>query len=118
MLRTISTAAATAVSFSDADEPGIYTLKQGGLESLLAVNLAAAECRTKPLMPDRLEQLGVTLGEQKSVEALKSDQRLMRNKELESSQKLWRWGMLAALAFVAVETWMGGRAAAPSLSGI
>lgn len=109
---------ATAVSFSDADEPGIYTLKQGGLESLLAVNLAAAECRTKPLMPDRLEQLGVTLGEQKSVEALKSDQRLMRNKELESSQKLWRWGILAALAFVAVETWMGGRAAAPSLSGI
>lgn len=109
---------AMAGSFSDADEPGIYTLKQGGRESLLAVNLASDECRTKPLMPDRLEQLGVTLGEQKSLEALISDQRLMRNKELEGSQKLWRWGILAALAFVAVETWMGGRAANPSLSGV
>ncbi len=35
----------------------------------------------------------------------------MLNVELEGRQKLWRWVILAALAFLAVETWLAGRLA-------
>ena len=102
--------------FEGAFEPGIYQLKQGDEVATLAVNLSADESRTKSMLPDRLEQLGLTLGEKRSVEAIAQEQRLMRNKELEGSQKLWRLGILFALAFVAIETWLGGRTAGPALS--
>ena len=100
-------------SFNQADEPGMYEVQQGGNQYVWAVNLSAEESRTKPLLPDRLEQLGLQLGKQKSVELLQTEQRQMRSKELEGKQKLWRWGILAALVAVAMETWIGGRSAKP-----
>ncbi len=75
----------------------------------MAVNLVHGESRTQPLAPDRLEQLGVQLGEHERVEVLREEQRQMRNRELESRQKLWRWGVLAALMAIACETWLGAR---------
>lgn len=103
-------------SFNEAVEPGIYEIRQGNRQYDLAVNVAALESRTNPLLRDRLEQLGLTLGKQKSVDLLANEQRQMRNKELEGNQKLWRWGILAALVFVALETWVGARSARPILS--
>ncbi len=105
-----------ATSFDDVEEPGIYTLKQNGRETALAVNLTRNESHTTAMMPDQLEQLGLKLGEQKSLDAMKKEKRLMRNKELESNQKLWRWGVLAALVAVAMETWMAGRLARPAFN--
>lgn len=99
--------------FEDADVTGIYEVQQGDRKFSMAVNLSPNECRTKPLMPDQLEQLGLKLGKQKSVAVMESEQRQMRSKELEGKQKLWRWGILAALVAVALETWLGGRARQP-----
>ena len=95
--------------FDAADEPGIYQLTQGMEQFSLAVNLPPEESRTNPLLPDRLAQLGIPLGKQKSAEALRKQQRQMRNKELEGRQKLWRWGILAALGAVTIETWLSSR---------
>lgn len=103
-------------SFKEVDEPGIYQVQQGENQFALAVNLSADESRTQPLLPDRLEQLGLQLGKQKSVELLETEQRQMRSKELEGKQKLWRWGILAALVAVAMETWIGGRSAKPIIT--
>jgi hypothetical protein len=36
--------------------------------------------------------------------------------EVESRQKLWRWLIIAALAFVLVETWFAARASRPVLA--
>jgi thiosulfate reductase cytochrome b subunit len=80
------------------------------------VNLSTDESRTKPLLPDRLEQIGLQLGKQKTVTALRKEQRQMRNKELEGRQKLWRLGILAALVAVAIETGLSGRANQPVVS--
>ena len=74
------------------------------------MNLSTDESRTQPLFLDRLEQLGLKLGEQPTVESLRREQRQMRNKELESSQKLWHWVILAALVALALETGLGARA--------
>lgn len=102
-------------SFTAADLPGIYQVTRGSEEYALAVNLPSAESRTAPMLPDRLEQLSVRLGEARSIESLKKEQRQMRNKELEDRQKLWRWGILAALCAIALETGLSkGRGADPT----
>ena len=100
-----------AATFADSNEPGIYQIQQGAKRYKVAVNLAAAESQTERLLPDRLEQLGLRLGKQRSVEDLESEQRQMRNKELEGKQKLWRWGIVAALLFVGLETLVSSRSA-------
>ena len=103
-------------SFAETSEPGIYAFRRGGESWKVAVNIPPDESRTKPLTEDRLEQFGVQLGEQQPVEVLQEQQRQMRNKELESRQKLWRWGVFAALMLVATETWLGGRQRQPEAS--
>ena len=97
--------------FEEANEPGLYEVQQGTQQYKFAVNLAASETQTEALLPDRLEQLGLRLGKQRSVESLKADQRQMRNKELEGKQKLWRWGIVVALVFVALETLLSSQSA-------
>jgi hypothetical protein len=103
-------------SFGKVSEPGIYEVQQGEDQFSIAVNLSTDESRTKPLLPDRLEQIGLQLGKQKTVTALRKEQRQMRNKELEGRQKLWRLGILAALVAVAIETGLSGRANQPAVS--
>lgn len=103
--------AADSNVFSDASEPGIYRVQQGARQFSLAVNLPKAESQTEALMPDQLEQLGLSLGKQKTVDSMKTEQRQMRNKELEGNQKLWRWGILIALALIALETLLSSRVA-------
>lgn len=96
-------------SFNETNDPGIYQIQQGTNQFLVAVNLPPAESQTDPLAPDRLEQLGLSLGKQKTVAAMRTEQRQMRAKELEGRQKLWRWGILAALTAITLETWLSGR---------
>ena len=102
--------ASMAENFGGADAPGIYAVRRGTDEFAFAVNLAHDESRTRPLAPEQLEQLGIRLGKQERVETLREEQRQLRNMELESRQQLWRWGILAALVAIALETWGGGRA--------
>ncbi len=102
-------------AFTDTNNPGIYEIQQGGQSYKVAVNLAKEESRTSTLLPGRLEQLGVSLGEKRTVVATEMEQRQMRNKELEGRQKFWRWGVLGALCFVVGETLLTRRSGAGAL---
>lgn len=95
--------------FADTNVPGMYTITQGTQSYKVAVNLAKEESRTDPLLPGRLEQLGVDLGAKRLVAVSETEQRQMRNKELEGRQKFWRWGVLGALGLIAGETWLSRR---------
>jgi len=95
-------------SFQETDQPGIYELEAGGLRRRIAVNIFPGESKTAPLPVEELEQRGVRLG----VQTEETDrQRQMRDLELESSQKLWRWLLVAALGLLILETWIAGRIA-------
>ena len=95
--------------FLETEEPGMYTVRQRGLSYQFAVNLSKEESRTDPMLPGRLEQLGVSLGAEGQQEMTEAEQRQMRNKELESRQKFWRWGVLGALGLIVGETWLSRR---------
>ena len=105
--------AANANTFDDTSEPGIYELRTGEGSDYFAVNVPLAESQTKPLDRSELEQRGVKLGNQRSMSEIQQQQRQMRDVELESRQKLWRWGILAALLAVALETWLADRRPRP-----
>ena len=94
---------------SDAvDQPGVYQYDDGKAMRSFAVNLHAAESRTEPMAATSLERFGVRLGEQETSEQAETRQRQLRDLELESRQRVWQWLLLAALALLALETWLGG----------
>jgi hypothetical protein len=96
-------------------EPGIYsvswTTDSGPRKSLFAVNLDPLESRTSPLGLDELAAIGVPLanaaGEEPSVE----EKRQLQSRELEASQRVWQWLILAGLLLLLLETWLAGRTA-------
>lgn len=85
-------------------KPGIYQLQAGAESKPIAVNIAPRELELSKLDPDRLEQLGVTTGALPTAELVRDQQRQMRNTELEKQQQVWRWCILIAVIFIAVET--------------
>ncbi len=97
-------------ALSETNQIGIYQLvtSEEGSEEM-AVNLAPDESRTVPLDPTALEQHGVQLGAFEQASDLEDRQRQMRDVELESRQQIWRWLLVAALAVLAVETYVAGR---------
>jgi hypothetical protein len=106
--------AADSSSFDRTDMPGVYRIDANGEQVAFAVNLDPAESKTQPLPVETLEQLGCKLYKGLSDPAASEQaRRQMLNAELEGRQKLWRWVILAALAILAVETWLAGRLARP-----
>jgi hypothetical protein len=97
-----------AAAFTGTDEPGIYTLSSPQGDRPFAVNLAGNESQTVPLEVEQLEQLSVLLGTQSSQSEEYERLRQLRDRELESKQKLWKWLVLAALVVVGAETWLAG----------
>ncbi len=97
-----------ASAFTGTDEPGIYTLTSPQGDRPFAVNLAGNESQTVPLEVEQLEQLSVLLGTQSSQSEEYERLRQLRDRELESKQKLWKWLVLAALVVVGAETWLAG----------
>ena len=88
------------------DAPGIYSA--GG--SQFAVNLSPSESRTAPMPIDELEQLGVPLGaSSQTLAAARVQAQRFQAAEAENQQKLWRWLILGALAFLVAETFLAGR---------
>jgi len=57
----------TEESFSQTDEPGIYTIESADESRLFAVNVSAKESRTAPMPVEDIEKLGVLLDEGKAV---------------------------------------------------
>jgi hypothetical protein len=103
--------AADADRFTDTKEPGVYRATSAAEELRFAVNLAAAESNTAPLELEQLEQLGVRVGTDLTRAERLQRERQKRDTELESSQKVWRWMLVAMLGLLVVETWWAGRAA-------
>jgi hypothetical protein len=96
--------------FVDTYEVGVYEFASPSAKWTVAVNMEAAESHVEPLDVGELEKRGVLLGKSETQEAFARRQRQMRDIELESRQKLWRWLIVAALCALAVETYVAGRA--------
>jgi hypothetical protein len=96
--------------FSQTDRPGIYTVTSVQPPFRFAVNLAAEESKTAPLPTEELQRLGVPLKAEGILTAKQVARKelQLRAAELENRQKLWRWLIVAALAVVLLETWLGG----------
>ena len=87
------------------EKPGIYRVAVGEAnESALAVNIQPDESKTEPMDIDQLSQFGISIGRTMTNEELESKIRQMRDTELESQQKLWRWLIVAVIAILAIET--------------
>jgi len=102
---------ADADSFTETGEPGIYRVRGAADELRFAVNLAAAESNTAPLELEQFQQLGVKMGTDLTRAERLERIRQKRDTELENSQKVWRWMLVAVLGLLVVETWWAGRAA-------
>jgi hypothetical protein len=100
-----------ATAFDGTDQPGIYRLRTGDDEYLFAVNVAAAESDTSEMGIERLEQLGITLGQQQTQTEEFDRLRQLRDRELEGRQKIWKWLIVAALCVLGLETFLAGRRA-------
>ena len=102
--------------FAKTASPGLYTVKQSSGDWRFAVNLPPRESRTAPLAPEQLETLGVPLksNTRELTEAeVSARQELMQREELEQSQQLWRWSLIAAIALLIAETLWARRSVRP-----
>jgi len=90
------------------ERPGVYRVDDGDLERLIAVNIAESESQTEPLADDDLERMGVVIGRTVPAELEAQSQRQLRDVELESQQRLWRWLLIGVLGLLALETLVGG----------
>jgi hypothetical protein len=101
-----------------ADAPGLFKVSEGSKSYKVAVNLDPAESKTGSLDIDALRSMGVPLRAQ-AMRNLDQENRARKTAaaiEVESRQKLWRWLIIAALAFVLVETWFAARLSRPVLA--
>lgn len=105
------------------DLPGLYTLEIPGIPEPLrfAVNLDPTESRTIPLPLEDLERHGVALGDPGARTGPTPERAAeLAAAEVENRQKLWRWFLVASVAFVFLEStlagWMTRRSASPSPS--
>jgi hypothetical protein len=95
--------------YAQTDQVGIYRFIGPSDTWEVAVNLDPDESRTAPLDLAELEQRGVQLGTYESAAELTDRERQLRDNELESRQKLWRWLLVAALSVLAIETYLAGQ---------
>jgi hypothetical protein len=98
-----------------ADAPGLFKVSEGPRSYKIAVNLDPAESKTGTLDIDGLRSLGVPLHAQatRTFAEVDRERKTAAAVEVESRQKMWRWVILAALAFVLVETWFAARLSRP-----
>ena len=101
-----------------ADAPGLFKVAEGSKSYKVAVNLDPAESKTGLLDIDALRSMGVPLQAQatRNLDREDRERKTAAAIEVESRQKLWRWLIIAALAFVLVETWFAARLSRPALA--
>jgi hypothetical protein len=103
-------------AFDDTDLPGVYAVDLPDGRREFAVNLDPSESKTQGLAIETLEQLGCRLAKPAGTVLDVETLRQMRNAELESRQKLWRWLIAVAICVLIVETWLAGRIKRPRLA--
>ena len=89
------------------DQPGVYQFNDGKQTRAFAVNLDASESRTDPFDEETLTRFGVVLGKNVTNAQALENQRQLRDRELESQQRLWQWLLVLALALLGLETVLG-----------
>jgi hypothetical protein len=93
---------------STIDQPGVYQLVSAGRKQTFAVNIAESESQTDPIGADDLERMGVVVGKSVAPDEAAMAERQLRDVELESQQRLWRWLLIGVLGLLALETLVGG----------
>ena len=86
-------------------QPGIHQLLTGQHTHILAINLPPKESETTPMEESTLLSLTNSPTPEEPTDTLASNTLV----HLESTQKLWRWILVAALAILAIETWLASR---------
>jgi len=98
--------------FKDTALPGIYTIDTGASPIRFAVNLHPAESDTTPILNEKLVGLGIPMNLNLLAETLnpivEEAQRKLKAAEIESSQKYWKWIVIAALLIATLETLASG----------
>ncbi len=108
--------ASAATAFDATDAPGVYQVESADDAWTFAVNLAPRESDTAPMEPAQLEALGVKLGMHLSSSDRAAQERQLRDTELESRQKIWKWLIVGALCVLGLETVLAGwRSRAPTV---
>ncbi len=98
-------------SYRNTDIPGIYYLQTDSDSIPVAINLASSESDTAEMPLERLKMHQVLIGKQASKRERLQQLQLLKDKELENRQKIWKWLVVAALAFLLVETFFAALAA-------
>lgn len=97
--------------------PGIYTI-EGEASTRFAVNLDPRESDTTPLPEETLAGLGIPMAvsvKPESSPIAKAAQAKLEAVEIESTQKYWKWLVLAALLLATIETFFAGLLARRSI---
>ena len=89
------------------DQPGVYQFSDGNQARSFAVNLDESESRTDPFDEEALTRFGVVLGKNVTTAQALEGKRQLRDRELESQQRLWQWLLVLALALLGLETVLG-----------
>jgi len=97
-------------SFTQTDLPGLYAIESPTGTRTFAVNLFSAESRTEPMPIEDIERMGIALEPVSDIAPPAAGQTTRHGSfaEMESGQKLWRWVLVATLAMLLIETWLGG----------
>ena len=99
-------------SFTDTSAPGIYTIQTGTSPIRFAVNLHPAESDTSPILDETLTGLGIPRADSTESEMVnpivEEARRKLKAAEIESSQKYWKWIVIAALVIATLETLSAG----------
>ena len=93
--------------------PGIYRFinpdDSNAAHISIAVNLDPAESNTDIMPLEQLTAFDVQVGQHIDAQTEIEQQTKLRDIELESKQKLWKWLIVIAIGFLIVETWVAGR---------
>lgn len=93
-------------------EPGIHRISGGAMARSLAVNLRPSESDLQPMAAEPFAALGVPVardGAGSPAVAAKNEKRLLRDRESEANQNLWRWAVVILLAMLSLEAWLATR---------
>jgi hypothetical protein len=107
---------ATGQTSTQTDLPGLYAIESPAGTRAFAVNLSPAESRTEPLAIEDIERMGIAMKPVSDVTPQVAGQPTRHGSfaQMESEQKLWRWVLVATLAMVLIEIWLGGWLTRPS----
>ena len=96
------------------EQPGLFRITTPSRERVVAVNLDPSESQTDPLASAAFTDLGCIVGDVPKAAERTRQARVQRDVELEAQQKLWKWLIAAALAFLAAEMFVSARRLRPT----